>query len=245
MFECSLALRVLHVKGDVDSSNSSVLEAAIAGAARRHRGLILVSFSDCDFADSSCAQVLIRQFVLLSARLAIVAPPATRFRRLLDVAGLRDALPVYNSVAEVQLAIACGPATLVEIGTRERTVDRRDVLHARRCQRCPRASRRTGILVRRRQRRHEPSNARALLRRGLGRTQRSRQAARRDRRSRCRRRGRHDRQRVAARGHVRRHGHTRHSGGRVRRRSVGRRGSRGSRRNVRRATAAPTILAWD
>ncbi|MFY9778905.1 MAG: STAS domain-containing protein [Candidatus Baltobacteraceae bacterium] len=96
---------ILHVSGDVDLSNSAALEAAITRAARAHRGALLVSFADCDFVDCSCLSVLIRQFRMLPVRLSIVAPPASRLRRLLDVTCLAGALPVHDGLREAQLAI--------------------------------------------------------------------------------------------------------------------------------------------
>ncbi|MGP6159253.1 MAG: STAS domain-containing protein [Vulcanimicrobiaceae bacterium] len=97
---------LLNVIGDVDISNSSSLEAAIEVASRSHRGHILVSFVDCAFADSSCLNVLTRQFELLQHRLLIVAPLASRVLRLLDVASLTVALPVYHGLHQARQAVA-------------------------------------------------------------------------------------------------------------------------------------------
>ncbi len=95
---------LLHVDGEVDASNSAALETAIAGTARNGCGLVIVSFAGCKFVDFSCALVLIRQFKTLAGRFSIVAPPAGRLRRLLDVTSLTGSLPVYNNVRQAQLA---------------------------------------------------------------------------------------------------------------------------------------------
>jgi len=104
--ECRGTMCLLHVSGDVDTSNCWVLDAAIASVSRAHRGGVLVSFVDCKFVDSSCLGVLIRQFKLLPARLLIIAPLASRLRRLLDITSLTAALPVYNSLRQAELVIA-------------------------------------------------------------------------------------------------------------------------------------------
>jgi anti-anti-sigma factor len=97
---------ILRVRGEVDTSNSLALEAAIAGASQAHRGVVLVSFVECTFADCSCLSVLIRQFKTLPQRLMIVAPPASRLRRLLDLASLAAALPVYDGLRPAKHAMA-------------------------------------------------------------------------------------------------------------------------------------------
>jgi anti-anti-sigma factor len=107
--DCRGLMCLLNVKGDVDASNGPALEAAITAASRTHRGVVVVSFAGCRFADSSCVRVLIRQFKVLGARLAIVAPPASRLRRLLDVTSLTNTLPVYTGLRHAQLAIASIP----------------------------------------------------------------------------------------------------------------------------------------
>lgn len=104
--DCRGTLCLLHVSGDVDISNSSALEAEIESASRAHRGAVVASFVDCKFADCSCLSALIRQFKLLPARLLIVAPPASRLRRLLDITCLTAALPVYDDVRAAQLAVS-------------------------------------------------------------------------------------------------------------------------------------------
>ncbi len=106
--ECRGKACFLHVTGDVDISNSSRLEAAIVDASRAHRGVVVVSFAACGFADCSCLSILVRQFGALAARLAIVAPPASPLRSLLDITNLSATLPVYDGLCQAELAIASG-----------------------------------------------------------------------------------------------------------------------------------------
>jgi anti-anti-sigma factor len=94
------------VSGEIDISNSPALEAAIAVAFRAHRGVTLVSLGECTFVDCSCLSVLIRQHRLYPARLMIVAPAASRLRRLLDLTSLTALLPVYDGLRAAQLAVA-------------------------------------------------------------------------------------------------------------------------------------------
>jgi anti-anti-sigma factor len=99
---------VLNVTGDIDGSNSHVLEAAIAAVARQHEGSVSVSFVDCAFADCSCLTVLMRQFKLLSTRLWIIAPRGSRFRRLLDITSLAQVLPVHSTMPAGQNPVVPG-----------------------------------------------------------------------------------------------------------------------------------------
>jgi anti-anti-sigma factor len=101
-------MSLLSVSGDVDISNSPALDGAIAAASQAYRGLVVISFADCQFADGSCVRVLIRQFKLLPARLLIVAAPGSWLRRLLDLTSLTATLPVYNGLREAHLPMVPG-----------------------------------------------------------------------------------------------------------------------------------------
>jgi anti-anti-sigma factor len=96
---------VVRVIGEVDISNSPALENILATLFRAHRGVVVASFVQCTFADSSCLSVLIRQCKAQPARLVIIAPPANPLRRVLDRTSLAAALPVFDTLRRAELAV--------------------------------------------------------------------------------------------------------------------------------------------
>jgi anti-anti-sigma factor len=107
--ECCGATCIVRVSGAIDFSNSRALETALADVFRAHRGIAVVSFVDCTFADCSCLSVLIRQSQLFPARLVIAAPPGGPLKRLLDIALLNAGLTVYDGLRAAKLAISPEP----------------------------------------------------------------------------------------------------------------------------------------
>ncbi|MEW2544414.1 STAS domain-containing protein [Streptomyces sp. NPDC047002] len=96
---------VLAVDGELDLDTVAPLGDALAEAADGQAdGPVVVDLSKVAFADSTTVNVLLRARVALGGRLRIASPSAF-LRRLFDVIGLDEALPVYGSVPE---ALAAG-----------------------------------------------------------------------------------------------------------------------------------------
>ena len=87
-------IRILHVIGTVDVSNSSQLAAAMDDAVTGHLGPLIVSFVECVYADAACARVLLEQFALLGRRLLIIAPLQSPVSRVLETQ--RHDLSIYE-----------------------------------------------------------------------------------------------------------------------------------------------------
>lgn len=74
------------------------------------QGLVVVALDGVSYFDSQGVRALLRAQQRLAAsrcRLAVVAPAGSTIRRLIEVAGLGTALPLFNTVGE---AIAQRPA---------------------------------------------------------------------------------------------------------------------------------------
>lgn len=91
---------VIDVREDLDIASASELESAIVVAECGSSTRIVVSFETCRYCDSTGLAVLIRSKKRLGERLAIVVPPGCRVERIFTVTALRDALAIYDSVAD-------------------------------------------------------------------------------------------------------------------------------------------------
>ncbi|WP_129768386.1 STAS domain-containing protein [Streptomyces sp. L-9-10] len=98
---------VLALRGDLDLESIAPLAPAVGEAGRTVTGPVVVDLSGVDFADSTTVNVLLRARGELGARLRL-AQPSAFVRRLFDVIGLEQALPVYETVEDA-LAVT-GPA---------------------------------------------------------------------------------------------------------------------------------------
>jgi anti-anti-sigma factor len=91
---------VLHTDGECDISTAGVLRAAIAGAFDSHPRVI-VDLNGLQYLDGAAVRVLEEAARLHHTRFAVVA--STRdIRRLFEILGVADALPVVSSVAAAQ-----------------------------------------------------------------------------------------------------------------------------------------------
>ncbi|MEV7085168.1 STAS domain-containing protein [Streptomyces sp. NPDC093085] len=88
---------VLTVGGDLDLETIAPLAAAVTEAAATGAGPVVVDLSGVTFADSTTVNVLLRARGSLGPRLRLARPSAF-VRRLFDVIGLEQALPVYATV---------------------------------------------------------------------------------------------------------------------------------------------------
>jgi anti-anti-sigma factor len=98
------AVCIVHAVGDVDFSNSAVLEGAMEEASFASGGPLIASFADCTFADCSCLNVLVRTYKTLGERLHIVAPPKGSLRRVLDLTKMSGALPIRDELSSALFA---------------------------------------------------------------------------------------------------------------------------------------------
>jgi anti-anti-sigma factor len=87
--------------GEVDVWASGALRDVLDRKIRDSDGAFVVDLSELEFLDSSGLSVLMRARALLTwdeRRLAVVCPPGP-VRRLLDIAGVKDLLAIYDSRA--------------------------------------------------------------------------------------------------------------------------------------------------
>ena len=89
--------------GDLDLSNAVRFLETLERVAADARGLIVVVLDGVSYFDSQGVRALLRaqqRLVASRVRLAIVAPGGSMVRRLIEVAGLGTAIPLFNTVSE-------------------------------------------------------------------------------------------------------------------------------------------------
>jgi len=94
---------VVAPSGDLDLSNATRFLEALERVAGTAQGLIVVTMEGVSYFDSQGVRALLRAQQRLAAsrcRLAVVAPAGSTIRRLIEVAGLGAALPLFNTVGE-------------------------------------------------------------------------------------------------------------------------------------------------
>lgn len=94
---------VVDVIGDVDISNVDELEAALAGAAERDVGVVVVSLQNASYFDSRTIHVLYRFADRLETnrqRMVIVAPSDSSAQRILKITGLAAAVEHCDNLDE-------------------------------------------------------------------------------------------------------------------------------------------------
>lgn len=104
---------VLGVSGDLDLESIAPLVTALAEAGGAGEGPVVLDLSGVGFADSSTVNVLLRAHSELGPRLRIARPSAF-VERLFDVIGLRQALPVYDTVEDALVRGSSDPAAVRE-----------------------------------------------------------------------------------------------------------------------------------
>jgi anti-sigma B factor antagonist len=96
------------VRGEVELATAPVLTAALEDRIRRTSGTFVVDFVAVDFLDSSGIHCLVRARALLGRddrALALICP-AGNVRRVLEVTGIDELVPVYGSREELGRALA-------------------------------------------------------------------------------------------------------------------------------------------
>lgn len=94
-------LPLVEVSGEVDVSNVDQLEATLEDAAQADRGAVIVSLQNASYFDSRTIHALLRFADRLSTnrqQLLLVAPRGGSPGKILKIAGLTDALPMYETV---------------------------------------------------------------------------------------------------------------------------------------------------
>jgi anti-anti-sigma factor len=99
------------VRGEVELATAPVLTAALEDGIRRSSGPFVVDLVAVDFLDSSGIHSLVRARALLGRddrALALVCPP-NHVRRVLELAGIDELVPVYGSRDELARALTPPP----------------------------------------------------------------------------------------------------------------------------------------
>jgi anti-anti-sigma factor len=86
------------VRAEVDISNADLFEAGLSDFPGPSSAKLIVGLTECPYIDSSGLRVLIRLANALGPRLAIVAGQGSHARRLLEVAGLAQAISIHDSL---------------------------------------------------------------------------------------------------------------------------------------------------
>lgn len=95
------------VRGEVELATAPTLTAALEEGIRRSSGAFVVDLVAVDFLDSSGVACLVRARALLGRddrALALVCPPG-RVRRVLELTGIDELVPVYGSRDELARAL--------------------------------------------------------------------------------------------------------------------------------------------
>jgi anti-sigma B factor antagonist len=95
------------VRGEVELATAPVLTAALEESIRRSSGAFVVDLVAVDFLDSSGIACLVRARALLGRddrALALVCPPGN-VRRVLELAGIDELVPVYGTRDELMRSL--------------------------------------------------------------------------------------------------------------------------------------------
>lgn len=94
---------LVEVRGDLDLTNVRELERVLERAARTDRHGVIVSLAGTAYFDSKGVHALLRfaeRLATTRQRLMVVAPRGESARRILEIAGVVELMPVYESVQE-------------------------------------------------------------------------------------------------------------------------------------------------
>lgn len=89
---------VIAIRGALDIMSSHLLADAIAVAGKE--AIVLVSFEECSYLDSTILSVLVRNTRSMRERLVLLVPKDGYVRRLLEICGLMEVLHVVSSLPE-------------------------------------------------------------------------------------------------------------------------------------------------
>ena len=97
----------MEVSGEIDLTNVDQLETTLETAAQSDRGAVIVSLQNASYFDSRTIHALLRFADRLSTnrqRLLLVAPRAGSPGKILRIAGLNEALSMYETVDQAATA---------------------------------------------------------------------------------------------------------------------------------------------
>lgn len=108
-------IRVLTVRGELDMETSPSLERQLDAIDAGSSPSLLVDLSGCEFIDSTAVALLVSAWRRFDAdagaggegRVALCAP-GEQVRRVIEVTGLSDSIPVHGSREEAVAALAGG-----------------------------------------------------------------------------------------------------------------------------------------
>jgi anti-sigma B factor antagonist len=95
------------VRGEVELATAPALTAALEEGIRRSSGAFVIDLVAVDFLDSSGVACLVRARALLGRddrALALICPPGS-VRRVLELTGIDELVPVYGSRDELTRAL--------------------------------------------------------------------------------------------------------------------------------------------
>ena len=91
---------MIAIRGELDLSTAPDLEGPLNAAVNGQGGSVLIDLGECEFIDSTGIALIVRGWQKLegngSGRLAICAPNE-QVRRVFDVSGLDQSIPVHPS----------------------------------------------------------------------------------------------------------------------------------------------------
>jgi anti-sigma B factor antagonist len=96
------------VRGELELATAAELTDALDEGIRRSSGLFVIDLCTVDFLDSSGISCLIRARALLGRDdrpLTLICPPGN-VRRVLEITGIDELVPLYDSRAELERALA-------------------------------------------------------------------------------------------------------------------------------------------
>ncbi|GAC1400221.1 MAG: hypothetical protein NVS2B8_09090 [Vulcanimicrobiaceae bacterium] len=94
--EARRSANVVYIRGDIDISNSAIVQEAIDAAGTSER--IVVSLDACTYLDSSGLAVLYRARRKFGDRLWIVLDPKSQTHRLFEITGSLDVFHITSSL---------------------------------------------------------------------------------------------------------------------------------------------------
>jgi anti-anti-sigma factor len=93
-------ISLLEVNGELDLSTATQLEGPLEEAVNSPKAAVLIDLTDCTFIDSTGIALIVRGWQKLegngNGHLAICSP-TEQVRRVLDVSGLDQSIPVHPS----------------------------------------------------------------------------------------------------------------------------------------------------
>lgn len=101
--EYQRGIPIVQVSGEVDLTNVQQLEGALDRASRADQGTVVVAMGQTSYFDSKGVRALLRaaeRLTVTRQQLVVVAPPGAIARRILEIAGATETVPVFETVEE-------------------------------------------------------------------------------------------------------------------------------------------------